>query len=102
MLFAIRSEKVSNLKAERLGPGGLNPKESTRSYPNTGLFAELVALRIAKVVVRIETRVQCGNQVEQRLSRDCITKVSTFSIFVTVTEASAGTVGERKRVGFLV
>ena len=64
------------------------------THPNTGLFAELVALRIAKVVVRIETRVQCGNQVEQRLSRDCITKVSTFSIFVTVTEASAGTVGE--------
>ena len=68
------------------------------AHPNTGLLAELVALRVAEVVVRVETRVQCGYQVEQGLSGDCITKISTFSVFITVTEAFARAVG-RERSG---
>lgn len=92
VIFALQNEKT---------PGGLGQRarerEREKSYTNTGLLAELVALRIAKIVVRIEACVQCGYQVEQRLSRDCITKVSTFSIFITVTEASAGTEGREKR-----
>lgn len=97
----IRAHSISVQEGEKFRIGG-SPSRGTEShcaseciqiaYPNTGLLAELVALRIAEVVVRVEARVQRRYQVEQGLSRDCITKVSTFSVFVTVTEAFAGAV----------